>query len=162
MTSFTDFPVIKATASDNRIIFEQAGYLHLCDPGTGSAERLKIGIAADLQELRPRFAQGNNYFRSLDISPTGARAVFDYRGEIVTLPAEKGDPRNITSTPGVHEKYPSWSPDGKFIAYFSDASGEYELHIMPQDGKGTPKIIKPQGTGFYAFPEWSPDSKKIC
>ena len=162
VTAFTDFPILKATASGNRIIFEQAGYLHLCDPGTGSAERLKIGIAADLQELRPRYVQGYNYFRSLDISPTGARAVFDYRGEIVTLPAEKGDPRNITSTPGIHEKYPSWSPDGKFIAYFSDASGEYELHIMPQDGKGTPKIIKPQGTGFYAFPEWSPDSKKIC
>ncbi|HOF21720.1 MAG TPA: PDZ domain-containing protein, partial [Bacteroidales bacterium] len=96
------------------------------------------------------------------ISPSGARAVFGYRGDIITLPAGKGDPRNITSTPGIHEKYPSWSPDGKSIAYFSDASGEYELHIISQDGKGSPKIIKPQGSGFYAFPSWSPDCKKIC
>ncbi|HAX93479.1 MAG TPA: peptidase S41 [Bacteroidales bacterium] len=160
--SYTDFPIIKASAGNNRIIFEQAGYLHVFNPASNSANSLTIGIAADLKELRPRFVQGNQWFRSLDISPTGARAVFDYRGEIITLPEEKGDPRNITETPGTHETYPSWSPDGKYIAYFSDASGEYELHIKPQDGKGEPKIIKPTGTGFYAFPEWSPDSKKIC
>jgi len=162
LTAFEDFPVLKAAFGNNKIIFEQAGYLHLFEPDINLIKRLKIGIGADLQELRPRYLQGSSYIRSLDISPTGARAVFDYRGDIITLPAEKGDPRNITSTSGTHEKYPSWSPDGKYIAYFSDASGEYELHIKPQDGKGEPKIIKPQGTGFYAFPEWSPDSKKIC
>ena len=162
LTSYTDFPILKATAGNSRIIFEQAGYLHIFDPDSASARRLTVGIAADLQELRPRFVQGNTYIRNLDISPTGARVVFDYRGDIITLPEEKGDPRNITSTPGVHETFPSWSPDGKYIACFSDASGEYELHLKPQDGKGEPKIIKPLGTGFYAFPEWSPDSRKIC
>ena len=162
LTSFTDFPILKATSGNKKIIFEQDGYLHMFDPAAVSVNRLKIGIAADLQELRPRFVQGNSYVRSFDISPSGARAVFDIRGDIVTIPEEKGDPRNLTSTPGVHEKYPSWSPDGKSVAYFSDASGEYELHIKSQDGKGEPKIIKPVGTGFYAFPEWSPDSKKIC
>ncbi len=85
----------------------------------------------------------------------------DYRGDIITLPAEKGDPRNITLTTGVHEKFPTWSPDGKSIAYFSDAGGEYSLHIKPQDGKGEAKIIRLNGTGFYANPAWSPDSKKI-
>jgi len=162
LTSFNDFPVLKATRGNNRIIFEQGGYLHICDPTANSTKRLTLGIAADLLELRPRFVQGNTYIRSFDISPTGARVVFDYRGDIITLPGEKGDPRNLTSSTGTHEKYPSWSPDGKSIAYFSDASGEYELHIRSQDGKGPIKIIKLTGTGFYAFPEWSPDSKKIC
>ena len=97
------------------------------------------------------------------ISPTGQRAVFDFRGEIVTVPAEKGDPRNLTQTvSSAHEKYPAWSPDGKSIAYFSDASGEYQLHIKSQDGKGDVKTFKLNGTGFYAYTRWSPDSKKIC
>ncbi len=87
------------------------------------------------------FREANN-IRSGDISPTGSRVVFDFRGDIITMPSEKGDPRNLTLTTNVHEKYPAWSPDGKTIAYFSDASGEYMLHLKPQDGKGDPKIIQ--------------------
>jgi len=162
LTSFTDFPVIKTSGSDNSIVFEQAGYLHILDLSSNAVKKLTIGIAADLLELRPRFVQGSNYVRRVDISPSGSRVVFDFRGEIVTLPAEKGDPRNITNTPGAHEKYPSWSPDGKTIAYFSDASGEYLLHLRSQDGKGEAKVLKVTGTGFYAYPRWSPDSKKIA
>ena len=162
LTKYTDFPVLKASAAGDRVVFEQAGYLHTYDTGTGAAKKLTVAIAADLLEMRPRYVQGPNYIRSGDISPTGTRVVFDFRGEIVTLPAEKGDPRNITLTEGVHEKYPAWSPDGKTIAFFSDASGEYALHLKSQDGKGEPKIFALPGTGFYAFPEWSPDSRKIC
>ena len=162
LTSFTDFPILKASAGDGRIIFEQGGYLHTYDIVAMKSSKLTIGIAADLLELRPRFVQGNNYIRSIDISPSGSRVAVDFRGDIITIPAEKGDPRNITLTTGIHEKYPAWSPDGKSIAYFSDAGGEYALHIKSQDGKGDPKIIKLSGTGFYANPEWSPDSKKIC
>jgi tricorn protease len=162
LTEFKDFPVLNMSAGNGKIIFEQAGYLHTYDPATASSKKLTIGIAADLLELRPRFAKGAKYIRSADISPTGARAVFDFRGEIVTVPAEKGDYRNITNTTAVHEKYPSWSPDGKSIAYFSDASGEYQLDIQSQDGKGDVRSIKLTGTGFYANPRWSPDSKKIA
>jgi tricorn protease len=162
LTEYADFPILKASADREMIVFEQEGYLHTFDLSTGSAKKLTVGIAADLLELRPRYVQGTNYIRSSDISPTGSRAVFDFRGEIVTLPAEKGDPRNITLTTNIHEKYPSWSPDGKTIAFFSDASGEYALHLMSQDGKGDPKIFSLLGTGFYANPKWSPDSKKIC
>jgi tricorn protease len=125
------------------------------------SKKLTIGIAADLLELRPRFVKGGNYIRSVGISPTGSRVVMDFRGDILTAPAEKGDPRNLTLTTAIHEKYPAWSPDGKSIAYFSDASGEYELHIKSQDGKGEAKTFKINGTGFYAFPKWSPDNKKI-
>ena len=162
LTSFTDFPIIKASAGSDKIIFEQEGYLHTYDLSSNSSRKITVGIAADLLELRPRFVQGQNYIRTINISPTGSRVVMDFRGDIVTLPEEKGDPRNITLTTGIHEKFPSWSPDGKTIAYFSDASGEYELHLKSQDGKGDPKTIKVSGTGFYAFPEWSPDCKKIC
>lgn len=160
LTSFKDFPVLNAAASNGTIVFEQAGYLHTMNTGN-DARRLKIGIAADLLELRPRFVSGGSYIRSANISPSGQRVVFDYRGDIVTVPAEKGDLRNHTQTTAAHEKYPAWSPDGKSIAYFSDASGEYELHIASQDGKGTPRVIKLNGTGFYAYPKWSPDSKYI-
>ncbi len=162
LTFYTDFPILNANAGNDRIIFEQAGYIHTFDIQLNSAKKITVGIAADLLELRPRFVQGNNYIRNADISPTGARVVFDFRGDIITLPAEKGDPRNITLTTAVHEKYPSWSPDGKSIAYFSDATGEYALHIKSQDGIGNVKTIKMTGTGFYANPVWSPDSKKIC
>jgi tricorn protease len=98
--------------------------------------------------------------RRLDIAD-GARAVFEFRGEIITVPAEKGDARNLTNTTGAHERYPVWSPDGKSIAYFSDESGEYELHVRNQDGKGEVRKIKVSGAGFYDVPVWSPDSQKI-
>ncbi len=161
LTKFTDFPILYASAGNGVIIFEQAGYLHTYTPGDVTTKRIKVGIATDLLELRSRFVKGAKYVRSVDISPSGQRVVFDFRGDIVTLPAEKGDARNLTQTTNVHEKYPAWSPDGKSIAYFSDASGEYQLDIQSQDGKGEVKSIKLNGTGFYADTRWSPDSKKI-
>ncbi len=161
LLSMKDFPIINMSAGGGKIIIEQAGYLHVFDPSSTTYKRLTIGIAADLLELRPRFVKGGTYIRSADISPSGSRAVFDFRGEIITVPAEKGDPRNLTQTTGAHEKFPAWSPDGKSIAYFSDASGEYELHIKSQDGKGDARAIRLNGTGFYAYPRWSPDSKRI-
>lgn len=161
LTTFRDFPILKASAGNGKIVFEQEGYLHTFDAASGSQQKLTVGIAADLLELRPRFAQGTNYIRWLDISPSGSRVVMDYRGDVLTLPAEKGDPKNLTNSTGVHEKFPSWSPDGKSIAWFSDASGEYKLQIQPQDGKSGTKTFQLPGTGFYSYTKWSPDSKKI-
>jgi len=161
LTTYRDFPILKASAGSGKIVFEQEGYLHTFDPASGSAQKLTIGIAADLLELRPRFAQGTNYIRWLDISPSGSRVVMDYRGDVLTLPAEKGDPKNLTNSTGVHEKFPSWSPDGKSIAWFSDASGEYQLHIQAQDGKTRARSFQLPSTGFSSYTRWSPDSKKI-
>ena len=161
LTNFTDFPIMDASAGDNKIIFEQAGHLHIFDLSTNQSKKLTIGVATDLLELRPRYVKGSRYIRSGWISPSGARAVIDFRGEIITVPAEKGDPRNLTNTPGVHERYPAWSPDGKTIAYFSDEPGEYQIHLHQQDGKGTVKKFKLNGAGFYSNLEWSPDSKKL-
>ncbi len=133
LTDFQDFPVLNIGAGNGKIIMEQGGYLHVFDPATGNSDKLKIGIATDLLELRPRFVKGDQYVRSASISPTGARVVMDFRGEIITVPAEKGDPINITNSPGAHEKFPVWSPDAKTIAYFSDESGEYALHLYDQN-----------------------------
>lgn len=152
---------MSASASDNAIIYEQAGYLHTFDLKSGRAAKLTIGVAADLVETRPRFVKGARYVRLASFSPTGARAALDFRGEIVTVPAEKGDARNLTNTVGAHERSPAWSPDGKSLAYFSDESGEYEMHIRSQDGKGDARKIKLAGAGFYEDPVWSPDSQKI-
>ena len=162
LTQHDDFPVIYASAGGGRIVYEQAGYIHILDPKSAKSSKVAIGVATDLIETRPRFIRGSRYIRNGSISPTGARAVVEFRGEIVTVPAEKGDPRNITETPGANERSPQWSPDGKSIAYFSDESGEYELHIRNQDGKGEVRKFKLTGSGFYDEPLWSPDGEKIA
>ncbi|HEX8407551.1 MAG TPA: PDZ domain-containing protein [Thermoanaerobaculia bacterium] len=162
LTQFKDFPIVAASSGGGRIIFEQAGYLHLFDPAASRASRVKVGVAADLLETRPRFVKAGKYVRSGSLSPTGARVALDIRGEIITVPAEKGDDRNLTRSASAHDRFPAWSPDGKSIAWFSDDSGEYQLFIQQQDGKGTPRRITLGGAGFYADPKWSPDSAKIA
>jgi tricorn protease len=160
-TKFTDFPVLDFTVGAGKIIFEQAGYIHTMTPGQTATQQLPISIATDSVEARARYAKGTKYVRGASISPSGARAAIEFRGEILTVPAEKGEPRNLTNTVGANERDPSWSPDGKTIAYFSDVSGEYELHLAPQNGKGEVKKVKVTGTGFYSNPVWSRDSRKI-
>ncbi|MFO0808329.1 MAG: PDZ domain-containing protein [Gemmataceae bacterium] len=162
LTKFTDFPVISLAVGGGNLVFEQAGRLHRFDLGTGESNPLKIGVAADLPETRARFVKGAKYVRSASISPSGARAVFEFRGEVVTVPAEKGDPRNLTNSPGVHDRDPAWSPDGKSVAYVSDEGGEYKLRVRPADGKGTAKAYDLGGSGFYERLTWAPDSKKLA
>ncbi|HJR57842.1 MAG TPA: PDZ domain-containing protein [Vicinamibacterales bacterium] len=162
VTTHTDFPVLNASSGGGRIIYEQAGLLHVLDPKSGKATRLTIGVASDLRETRARYARGTRWIRDAALSPTGARAAFGFRGEIVTVPGEKGDVRNLTNSTGGHDRFPAWSPDGRSIAWFSDVSGEYQLYIGSQDGKGEPRAIKVAGEGFYQAPVWSPDSQRIA
>ena len=162
VTKHADFPVLSAAAEGGRLVYEQAGYLHMLNLESGAAKKLTIGVAADLAASRPRFVKGAKYIRSASPSPSASRVVFEFRGEIVTLPAEKGDARDLTQTTAANERSPIWSPDGKSIAYFSDESGEYEMHIRAQDGKGEVRKFKLPGAGFYDRPVWSPDSKRIA
>jgi tricorn protease len=150
-----------ASAGAGAIVLEQFGTIQLYDLKSGKVNRVNIRVTSDLLSVRPHFEKVGNRAINAQISPTGARAVFEARGEILTVPAEKGDPRNLTNTPGVMERTPAWSPDGKWIAYFSDESGEYTLHLRDQLGKGEVKKIQLPPT-FYTSLVWSPDSKKIA
>jgi tricorn protease len=152
-----------ASAGPEAIVIEQFGAIWLYDLKSGKAHKMDIRISADLPQLRPRFLNVGNRIVSADISPTGLRAVFGARGEILTVPAEKGDIRNLTNSPGVDERYPAWSPDGTRIAYFSDESGDYALHIKTQNGQGeTVKFNLGTPGSYFYWPTWSPDSKKIA
>lgn len=153
-----------ASAGPSAIVYEQFGSIHLLDLDTGQEHRVDIHLAGDLPEVRAHFQKIEpRRIRAAAISPTGARAVFAGRGEILTVPAEKGDIRNLTHTPDVSEIDPAWSPDGRWIAYFSDESGEYALHIRDQSGLGeVRKIDLGSAPSFYYSPMWSPDSKKIA
>jgi tricorn protease len=151
-----------AAAGPGAIVYEQFGSLNLYDLATGRTSRVPITVGGDMPEVRGHFVSPGRSLGDSDISPNGVRAVFEAHGEIVTVPAEKGDPRNLTRTPGVMERSPVWSPDGQSIAYFSDESGEYMLHISPQSGEGeTARISLGDKPSFYSDPVWSPDSKKI-
>jgi tricorn protease len=153
-----------AGATSDAIVYEQFGSLHLLDLHSGNDRALAIEPEGDLVEVRPHFQKIEpKKIQMSGISPTGARAVFGVRGEILTVPAEKGDIRNLTNTTNVVERDPAWSPDGKSIAYFSDESGEYALHVRDQNGMGEVRKID-LGTPptFYYSPVWSPDSKKIA
>ncbi len=152
-----------ASAGPGGIVFEQFGSLNFFDLKSGKASRLAVTASGDFGEVRERFVSPANFLSSPGLSPSGARALFEARGEIITVPAEKGDSRNLTLTTGIMERDPAWSPDGKTIAYFSDASGEYELHLKPQGGMGdVVKIALAEKPTFYSGPRWSPDSKKIA
>ncbi len=152
-----------ASAGPDVIIYEQFGSLHLFDPKSGKSKPFEVQVKADLTAVRPRYEKVAKAIRGAAISPSGVRAVFEARGEILTLPAEKGDIRNLTNTPGAAERDPSWSPDGKWIACFSDESGEYVLQLRPQSGQGNTKSIHlGESPAFYYNPTWSPDSKKIA
>ncbi len=158
------FDLKSASAGPGGIVYEQFGSIHIYDLHSGKSHEVPIGVAGDMPQVRPRFEKITTHqMVSARISPTGARAVFEAHGEILTVPAEKGDVRNVTNTPGVAERDPSWSPDGKSIAYFSDESGEYALHVRAQNGLGTvTKIDLGKPPSFFYAPIWSPDSKKIA
>lgn len=150
-----------AALGPDAIVYEQFGGIHLFDLKSGKSRAVPIRVQGDFPQLRARFVDVSKRLGPGAISPNGARALFATRGEIVTIPAEKGDPRNLTNTPGVMERDPQWSPDGKSIAYFSDEAGEYALHVRAQNGAAEAAKY-PLKTGFYHSARFSPDSKKIA
>ena len=153
-----------ASAGPDAIVIEQFGAIKLFDLNTHQATNVKIRVAGDLDAVRPHFAKVEaKRIQNFSLSPTGARALFEAWGEIFTVPTDKGDIRNITRSPAVADRDPSWSPDGKSIAYFSDESGEYELAIRDQNGLAPVRHINlGNPPSFFYTPTWSPDSKKIA
>src|SRR6266478_866141 len=152
-----------ASAGPDVIVYEEFGSIHVFDPASGKDSAVDIHVSGDFPAVRPHLVNAAEQIENADISPTGARAVFEAHGEILTAPVEHGDIRNLTNTTGAAERDPAWSPDGKWIAYFSDESGEYALHLRTQDGIGdVRKINLGNPPTFYYSPKWSPDSKKIA
>ncbi len=156
-------PIKSASAGPGAIVYEQFGSLHLYDLASHREHEVRVHFNADLVQVRPHFEKVVKHIENAAISPTGVRAAFEAHGEILTAPAEKGDIRDLTHSPGVADRDPAWSPDGKWIAYFSDESGEYALHLRDQSGMGeVRKIDLGNPPSYFYSPTWSPDSKKIA
>ncbi|MBL0939547.1 MAG: PD40 domain-containing protein [Gemmatimonadaceae bacterium] len=162
VTRFTDFDVKALDASGNSVVFEQAGNVHLLDVASGRAQVVNITAAGDFPWMMPQWKDVSGRVTSLALSATGKRAAVEARGEVFTIPAEKGDVRNMSNSSASAEIAPVWSPDGRSLAYFSDASGEYQLVIAPQDGLGAKRsIVLPEPSRPYV-PSWSPDGRTIA
>ena len=161
VTFFDKFDVRFPAIGPKDIVFEKGGSLFLMDLKTEKTREVKITVVTDKATLKPGMEKVTGLIRTSGISPSGKRALFEARGDIFTVPAEHGVIRNLTRTSGVAERYPTWSPDGKWVAYFSDRSGEYELTMRRADGKGDEIKLTTLGKGYRYLPLWSPDSKKI-
>lgn len=162
-TFHSDFDVKSLDAGSGQIVYEQGGYLHILNAANGQSKKLTINVRGDFHWARERWEEVKpaNLINA-SLSPTGQRALFQYRGEIFTAPKEKGDWRNISNNSSAADRYPTWSPDGKKIAWFSDASGEYQLMIADQEGLEKPRAISIANPTFFFFPAWSPDGKYIA
>lgn len=161
VTFFTDYDVKFPSSDGKNIVFENAGYIYYFDVQQQSLKKISISIADDGLWARNEFKDASQNIHSFDISPNGERAVFGARGDVFTVPAEKGITLNLTRTPGVHERNVAWSPDGKYIAYISDATGNNEIFIRDQAGNGEPIQITKNSDTYLFDIKWSPDSKKI-
>ncbi|HEY0435693.1 MAG TPA: protease, partial [Phenylobacterium sp.] len=156
-------PDIRSLGSDGRtLVFDRLGELYTLEPG-GQPQRVPVEAVGDMPDVRAHIQNVGAEVQTVGVSPTGLRAVVEAHGEILTVPLKKGPVRNLTNSPGVMEREPAWSPDGQSVAFFSDESGLYALHVAPQAGDGPvrkfPLVNEP---AYFFAPVWSPDSKKIA
>jgi len=161
LTSFVDFDIKFPSLGPHHIVFENGGFLYTFDLATEKAVKVPVIIADDQVMTRPRVIKTEKQITSFGISPDGKRALFGAHGELYTVPAEHGNVRNLTNTPGINERDPEWSPDGKTIAFISDRSGTEEIYLMNQDGSGAPEQLTTNGDTYKYELRWSPDGKKI-
>jgi tricorn protease len=161
VTHYSDYDIKFPSAGDNRIIFEQAGTLHIFDIATQSVKDIAISIENDFNTSRTELKDATRFLGAVNPSPDGNRIVASARGDVFTVPVKEGITRNLTSSSSAHDRECAWSPDGKWIAYLSDMNGEYEIYIQKQDGSEPPVQVT-TGADTYKFTlTWSPDSKKI-
>jgi tricorn protease len=164
LTSYTQWDVRWPSKGDQRqIIYELNGELHVIEAKVGAkARQIPIHVPDDGLAARPAQMAVGTQVADFDLSPKGERALFVARGDVFTAPIEKGPSRNLTRSAGAHDREPSWSPDGRQIAFISDRSGEEELYLVTQDGSGTPQQLTQGGKARRYRPVWSPDSKRIA
>jgi len=162
VTRIADYDIHFPAIGPSDIVFESGGRLYLLDLATEQTHDVRVEVITDASTLKPRLDSVGTRIADAAISPTGKRALFEARGDIFTVPAENGPVLDVTRTPGVAERTPTWSPDGRSIAYWSDRGGEYQLMVRPADGSGAEEQLTTLGPGFRYRPYWSPDSKKLA
>ncbi len=162
VTTFTDYDVKWPSVGSDAIVFENGGWLYVVDLPSEKMHKLSVQVPDDKPATRAEYRSVADRIDGMDLSPSAKRAVIEARGELFSVPAEKGDVRNLTNTPGARERDPVWSPDGRWIAYWSDASGEYQIHVLGADGKTPARQVTHEPATFRYALAWSPDSKKLA
>ncbi|MGK2858964.1 MAG: S41 family peptidase [Thermoanaerobaculia bacterium] len=162
LTSHADYDVLWPSGGRGGVVYECGGYIYRFDPASGSSARVPIRVFGDFEATIPYFKNVVGDIESFDVSPSGARAIVVARGEVFTVPAKDGNIRNVTQSSGVRERDASWSPDGKWIAYLSDRTGEYEIFVRPADGSGSERRVTTDGSIWRFAPRWSPDGTKLA
>ena len=161
VTFHKDFDVMWPSGSNGWLAYENGGYLYKLNLQTGVSEKVTVNIHFDNPNLLPYFKNVKSDIHSFSVSPGGKRALFDARGDIFSVPAENGKIENLTQSQGVREIFPSWSPDGKYISYISDATGEYEIYLLENKEKAQPRQLTKNSKAWKYQAEWSPDSRKL-
>jgi Uncharacterized protein related to the periplasmic component of the Tol biopolymer transport system len=161
ITHHTDFDVMWPSGNGDQLVYENGGYIYKLNLLSGQTEKLKISIDFDNPNLIPYFKNVKDNINSFNVSPTGKRALFDARGDIFSVPAENGITTNLTESQGVREMFPAWSPDGKYISYYSDLTGEYELYLLENKQGAKPRQVTFNSSAWKYEPVWSPDSRLL-
>jgi tricorn protease len=162
LTFHQNFDVMWPSGSNGKIVYENGGFFYVLDLETEKSERISVSLKFDNPNLVAYFKNVKEDIHSFSISPTGKRALFDARGDIFSVPAENGHIENLTQTQGIREIYPMWSPNGKYISYYSDATGEYELYLLENKKGAAPIQITFNSSAWKYEPEWSPDSRYLA
>ncbi|HHN48141.1 MAG TPA: acetyl-CoA synthetase [Bacteroidales bacterium] len=162
LTFHREFDVMWPSGRNGKIVYENGGYLYVLDLATEVSEKISVSLKYDNPNLVSYFKNVKDDIHSFSVSPTGKRALFDARGDIFSVPAENGVIVNLTQTQGTREIYPAWSPDGKYISYFSDASGEYEVYLLENKRGANPRQLTFNSSAWKYEPEWSPDSRYLA
>lgn len=159
VTRHTEFDVMWPSGSGDQLVYENGGYLYRMSLQSGQTEKVKVSINFDNPNLLPYYKNVKDDIHSFTVSPTGKRALFDARGDIFSVPAENGITENLTESQGIREIYPAWSPDGKYISYYSDRTGEYELWLLENKKGAQPRQVTFNSSAWKYQPVWSPDSR---
>ena len=161
LTKHADFDCMWPSGENGQMVYENGGFLYKLNLETGKEEKVSVSIHFDNPNVVPYYKNVKDFVHSFEVSPTAKRALISARGDIFSVPAENGATYNLTNTQGIREIYPRWSPDGKFISYYSDATGEYEIYLLENKKGATPRQITKNSSAWMYDTEWSPDSKYL-